>query len=768
MSFHGPATGAPTRRRGLIASRVLAVTTAIIVLVAWAAGRPAVAETSGAAVEQKIEALLRQMTLEEKIGQMTQFAGEWDVTGSTVRASYLDDIRKGHVGSVLNAYTPEFTRKLQKVAVEETRLHIPLLFGYDVIHGHRTIFPIPLAEACSWDLAVMERSARIAATEAAADGLHWTFAPMVDVARDPRWGRIAEGAGEDPYLGSLIAAARVRGFQGVNLAAVDAVLACVKHYAAYGAPQAGRDYSTVDMSTRELLGVYMPPYLAAVQAGAATVMTSFNEIDGVPSTGSSYLLDEILKKKWGFRGFVVTDYTAINEMVNHGIVGDNKDAAALAANAGVDMDMQGATFLNHMKALVSEGRVPMARVDDAVRRILRIKFARGLFDDPYLACNPERAKATLMRPDFLEASRDAARRSIVLLKNANGVLPLRKSGITIALVGPLADNRAEMLGTWAAAGDGKKCLSVKDGMAGSGYSVKVLTARGCAISGDDRSGFDAAVAVARQSDVVVAVMGESLEMSGEAASRAHIDLPGVQRELLARLKSAGKPVILVVMNGRPLDLSWESQHMDAVVEAWFLGTRAGPAVADVLFGDYNPSGRLVTSFPRTLGQVPIFYASKPTGRPFDAKNKYSTKYLDVSNEPLYPFGYGLSYTTFGYSPLTLDRERMGPTDTLTVKVTVTNTGNRDGEEVVQLYLRDLVGSVTRPVKELKGFQKVAIPKGQSRTLTFTLTAKDLAFYRRDMTHGAEAGQFRVWVGPNAASGSTATFHLTESVAVPDV
>jgi beta-glucosidase len=714
-------------------------------------------------VDARVEALLEKMTLEEKVGQMTLFTSDYDVTGPTLRKQYLDDIRKGRVGAIFNALSPDFTRKLQKMAVEETRLHIPLIFGYDVIHGYKTIFPIPLGEACSFDLRVMERSARIAATEAAADGVQWTFAPMVDIARDPRWGRIAEGAGEDPWWGSQVARARVRGFQGPDLAAKDSVLACAKHYAAYGAALAGRDYNTTDVPVRELYNTYLPPFHAAVDAGCATIMTAFNDLDGIPCTANAFLLDDVLRRQWKFPGFVVTDYTSINEMMEHGNVADQADAARQAALAGVDMDMQSAAYMDHLADLVRSGKVPMKAVDDAVRRILRYKFKKGLFDDPYRNCDNARRDAVMMTAAHRAAARDAARRSIVLLEN-HQVLPLPRSGATLAVVGPLAADRDDMLGTWSSQGEGKQCISVLEGLRESAPEVKILTAPGCDVASADRSGFQAAVDAARQADVVVAVMGENKEMSGEAASRANPDLPGVQRDLLKALHATGKPVVLVLFNGRPLTISWEKEHLAGIVEAWFLGSEAGHAVADVLFGDYNPAGRLVTTFPRSLGQVPLYYNAMHTGRPMDPKNKYTSKYLDESNDPLYPFGYGLSYTTFAWSPLRLSAAELEPGGTLNVQVTITNSGDRDGEEVAQLYIQDVAGKgVTRPVKELKGVQKVMIAKGQSKTLTFPITAKDLAFYRKDLSYGAEAGQFVVWVGPSSASGSKGSFRLTADV-----
>ena len=733
---------------------------------AWAA--PAAPLQTSPAVEAKVEALLRQMTLEEKVGQMTLFTGDYDVTGPSLRKEYIEDLRKGRVGAVFNALTPDFTRKLQTVAVEQTRLKIPLIFGYDVIHGYKTIFPIPLAETCSWDLPMMERSAHIAAVEASADGVNWTFAPMVDIARDCRWGRIAEGAGEDTWLGQQVARARVSGFQGSDLAAVDSVLACAKHYAAYGAAQAGRDYNTTDVSERELLDTYLPPFHAAAKAGCATFMTAFNDLDGVPCTANAFLLDDVLRKRWKFGGFVVTDYTSINEMMEHGNVADQADAAVQAANAGVDMDMQSAAFLERLPAEVRAGRVPMAVIDEAVRRILRMKFAKGLFDNPFVACDNARRQAVTFTSAHRAAARDAARRSIVLLENKGGVLPLRKKGVTIAVVGPLAADRKDMLGTWAGQGDGDKCVSVLEGVRASAPGATILTAKGCDIESSDTSGFANAVDAASKADVVVAVMGESIDMSGEACSRANPVLPGVQRDLLARLQATGRPVVLVLCNGRPLLLPWEKEHVPAIIEAWHLGTEAGNAIADVLFGDYNPAGRLVTTFPRSLGQIPLYYNHRNTGRPADPKNHFTSRYLDESNDPLYPFGYGLSYTTFTYSPLTLSAAEMGPDETITAQVTVTNTGDRDGEEVAQLYIRDVSGQgVTRPVKELRGFRKVMIPQGRSVTLQFPITVRELAFHRKDLSYGAEAGEFRVWVGPSSASGSEGHFRLTRTVNIPE-
>jgi beta-glucosidase len=729
-----------------------------------AAPRPAAqAQPSATEIDASVEKLLAQMTLDEKIGQMSQLSEGGVATGPHGTVGLEDSVRAGSVGSILNAVGTERTRALQHLAVDKTRLGIPLIFGLDVIHGYKTIFPIPLAESCSWDLASIEKSARVSATEAAADGVHWTFAPMVDIARDPRWGRIAEGAGEDTYLGQQIARARVHGFQGDNLQGNDSVIACVKHFAAYGAVQSGRDYNTVDLSRRTLLETYLPPYHAAIEAGARTVMSAFNEYDGTPCSANQFLLDDVLKQQWGFKGFVVTDWEAITEMIDHGTVANRKEAARAAAIAGMHMDMQSSAFQQNLGVLVQEGKVSQAVVDDAVRRILRVKFEKGLFADPYRACDNARRDRTVMSKENLQAAREGARRAMVLLKNARQVLPLAAKTRTIALIGPLANDRVSMLGTWAGQSDGKLCKSVLDGLAER--HVKVLSAKGCEISGGDTKGFAAAVKAARQADVVVAVLGENPNMSGEAECRADIGLPGQQRALLKALKATGKPIVLVLMNGRPLTLEWEQKNLDTILEAWHLGTQAGLAVCDVLFGDYNPSGKLVTTFPRAVGQIPLFYNHMNTGRPFDPKNHFTTQYLDLPNDPVYPFGFGLSYTHFDYSPLTLSKPALGPNDTLRVGVTVKNSGQRDGEEVAQLYVRQLVGSVTRPVKELKGFRKVLIKRGASATLQFKLGAKDLAFYRKDMSFGTEAGQFKVWVGPNSETGSEGNFSLTQSVTV---
>lgn len=712
--------------------------------------------SDNAAIENKIDALLQQMTLEEKIGQMTLYTSDWDVTGPTIRSGYRKDIEAGKVGAIFNAYSVDYVRDLQEMAVEKTRMKIPLMFGYDVIHGHRTIFPMPLAQAATWNMEAIEHSERIAAIEATAEGLNWTFSPMVDVARDPRWGRIMEGSGEDTYLTSRIAVARVKGFQGNDLADDNTLVACAKHYAAYGAALAGRDYNTVDMSDRVLRETYLPPFKACVDAGVGTFMTSFNEVDGIPATGSEYLLREILKKEWDFDGFVVTDYTSIAEMVPHGIVANNKEAGELAVNAGVDMDMQSGIFNDFLAQSVNEGKVKVSDIDDAVRRILRIKMLLGLFDDPYKYCNKQRQDTLIYHPEHLAFARAFAAESMVLLKNQNQTLPLSKQTGTIAVIGPLADSKKDMIGAWSAAGDFNKSVTVLEGIKGKVPTQRVVYARGCEVEGDDRSSFDEAVTLAGRSDAVILVIGETKEMSGEAASRSEITLPGVQQELAEALIATGKPVVVVLMNGRPLDLSWLDAHAPAILETWFPGTQAGHAVADVLFGDYNPSAKLTVSFPRNLGQVPIFYNNKNTGRPMSAE-KYTSKYLDVPNTPLYPFGYGLSYTTFKYDNLRISSPVLKANQKVEVSIQVTNTGKMAGHEVVQLYVRDLVGSVTRPVKELKDFRKIYLEPGAQSVVTFEITPATLEFLTRDMQRAAEAGDFEVFVGTDSSTTNVILF-----------
>jgi len=715
--------------------------------------------TADQQLDQKVDSVLRLMTIDEKIGQMVLYSSDWDVTGSTIKKSYTEEIRKGNCGNVLNAYTAAYTRKLQKIAVEESRLHIPLLFGYDVIHGYKTIFPISLGESASWDLAAIEKSARVSAIEAASSGINWTFAPMCDISVEPRWGRVSEGAGEDPYLGSKIAAARVHGFQGDNLADTLTILACVKHFAAYGAPIAGRDYNTVDMSERLFLDTYLPPYKAAIDAGAMSVMSSFNELNGVPATASKYLLTDILRTKLGFKGFVVTDYTAINELVEHGVADTEVNAGLLAIKAGVDMDMQSDAYFRFLKKQVEQGLIPGKLIDDAVRRILKVKFMLGLFDDPYRYCNEAREKREIYAPAHLDVALDVAKKSMVLLKNDKSTLPLKK-GEKIAVIGQLAASTRDLLGSWKAAGDWNFMKSILDELIVYNGKSNVVYAEGCKTTNEDRSGFPAALAAARRADKIVMVIGESCEWSGEATSRTNINIPGVQTELLEKLKALNKPIVIVLMNGRPLDLSKENELASSILEVWFPGTMGGKAITQVLYGEYNPSGKLTMTFPRSLGQVPIFYYEKNTGRPiYIANPKYKSRYIDCPNDPLFPFGFGLSYTTFAYSDIKLSTTELTEKGELKATVNVTNTGNIAGEEVVQCYIRDLVGSVTRPVKELKGFEKITLKSGESKNITFTIAPEMLAFHRLDMTYGTEPGDFKLFIGGNSRDVKEVKFSL---------
>jgi beta-glucosidase len=728
------------------------------------------------ATEKKIDALLAQMTLEEKIGQLNQYSSPFDMTGPApsqgAQKRAYDQIRSGLVGSMLNITGAEATRKAQQLAVENSRLKIPLIFGYDVIHGYKTIFPIPLGEAASWDPAAVERSARIAATEAAAAGLHWTFGPMVDVARDARWGRIMEGSGEDPFLGSQLAVARVRGFQGKDLAAVDTIAACAKHYAAYGFAEAGRDYNTVDISESTLRNVVLPPFKAAADAGAATFMNSFNEIGGIPATASVHLQREILKGEWAFKGFVVSDWGSIGEMVPHGFSDDLAHAAQQAMAAGSDMDMESRAYVAHLAGLVKSGKVDVKLVNDAVRRVLRVKYALGLFDDPYRYSDASRERAATLTPEHLAAARDMARKSIVLLKN-DGLLPLDKSVRSIAVIGPLADDKDSPLGNWRGQGAAGSAVSLLEGVkAAVSPATRVLYAEGATLvtgprsfsapsvyNTTDRSGFPAAVEAARAADVVLLAIGEDAYQSGEGRSQADIGLKGLQDELVRAVVEANKRVVVVLMSGRPLTIGHVADAVPALVESWLLGSQSGHAIADVLFGDYSPSGRLPVSFPRHVGQEPLYYGHKNTGRPGPESSVTWSHYTDVANDPLYPFGFGLSYTTFSYSEPKLSATEIGRDGRLTVSVTVTNTGKRAGTEVAQLYVRDLVGSVTRPVKELKGFERIDLLAGQAREVTFTITAADLAFYTARGRWEAEPGAFRVFVGGNSRDLKEASFSL---------
>ncbi|QPH40349.1 glycoside hydrolase family 3 N-terminal domain-containing protein [Pedobacter endophyticus] len=700
-------------------------------------------------IERKVDSVLKLMTLDEKIGQLNQYTGDRDATGPiTNNPNKLKDIRDGKLGSMLNVRGAKETREVQEVAMQ-SRMKIPLLFGLDVIHGYRVTFPIPLAEAASWDLAAMENGARVAARETAASGVHWTFAPMVDIARDPRWGRVMEGAGEDTYLGSKIAFARVKGFQGAGLGNLDAIMACAKHFAAYGAAIAGRDYNAVDMSEHTLWETYLPPFKAALDAGAATFMNSFNTLNGIPATGNAYLQRDILKGKWKYTGFVVSDWGSIGEMVDHGFAKDKKQAAELAINAGSDMDMESRSYLPNLAKLVAEKKVSVALIDDAVRRILRKKFELGLFDDPYRFSNEARQEKELNSTENRKAALSMAEKSIVLLKNEKQLLPLSKSLKKIAVIGPLGKSEKDMQGFWSIAWENDQLVSLYQGLKNKlGNNTELLYAKGCEIADSSKTGFAEAVQVAKQADVIVMAVGETLDMSGEAKSRAHIRIPGVQEDLIKAVQATGKPVVVLVMAGRPLIFNWTADNVPAIMYTWWLGSEAGNAMANVLFGDYNPSGKLPMTFPRDEGQIPIYYNYLSTGRPAknDKDTRYRSAYLDMPNSPKFAFGYGLSYTTFDYSNLTLNKTQMGMNDKIEVSFTLKNTGKYDGEEVVQLYLQDKFASVARPVKELKDFQKVMLKAGESRTINFTIDKEKLSFYNQKLQWGAEAGDFKLMIG----------------------
>lgn len=730
-----------------------------------------------------VKELMDKMTLEEKIGQLNLLTpGGGVATGAVVSKGVEEKISNGEVGGLFGVIGVEKIRQAQELAMKTSRLKIPLLFGSDVIHGYKTTFPIPLGLSCSWDMKLIEKSARVAATEATADGLNWAFSPMVDIARDPRWGRIAEGAGEDPYLGSQIAKAMVTGYQGDDLSKDNTLMACVKHFALYGAADGGRDYNTVDMSRIKMYNYYLPPYKAAVDAGVGSVMSSFNTIDEVPATGNKWLLTDLLRKQWGFNGFVVSDYTSVNEMIDHGM-GDLQTVSALALNAGLDMDMVGEGFLTTLKKSLAEKKVTREKIEDACKRILEAKYKLGLFADPYRYCNEERAKKEVLSAANRKEAREFAEHSFVLLKNANQVLPLKISG-SIALIGPLANDKTNMLGTWAVSGNSESAIPVLEGLKNiAGQNVTIRYAKGANISNDTsfakkvnvfgtrididkrspQQMIDEAVEIANQSDVIVAVVGEASEMSGESASRSHINIPTSQLKLLKELKKTGKPLVLVIMSGRPLTLNWEKENADGILFTWHAGHEAGNAIADVLFGNYNPSGKLTTSFPRNVGQIPVHYNHLNTGRPNagDVFQKFRSNYLDVENSPLFPFGYGLSYTNFTYSDIKLSAQSMKLTGKITATVTVTNTGEYDGEEVVQLYLRDMVASIARPVKELKGFQKIWLKKGETKEVSFTISIEDLKFYNSDLQYVAEPGTFKVFVGGNSEEVKEAQFTLTE-------
>ncbi len=724
-----------------------------------------------------VTGLMSRMTIDEKIGQLNLVTIGRATTGTVVNSDVERKIKNGEMGGVFGIWGADKVKQVQDIAVKNSRLHIPLIFGLDVIHGHETVFPIPLGISATWDLALIQESARIAAKEATAEGLNWVFSPMVDIARDPRWGRISEGSGEDPWYGSQVAKAMVKGYQGNNMKNADAVMACVKHFALYGGAEAGREYNTVDMSLIKMYQDYLPPYKAAVDAGAGSFMSSFNTINGIPATGNKWLLTDLLRKQWGFKGFVVSDYTALNELTNHGL-GDLQTVSARALKAGLDMDMVGEGFLTTIKKSLKEGKITQQEIDQACRRVLEAKYKLGLFDNPYKSIDPAREKTDVLTEANRSFAKKIAEHSFVLLKNREQTLPLKKSG-TIALVGPLADNHSEMLGTWVVAGNPNKSVSVIDGIKNViGNNVNVLYARGSNFTDDSllnaRSWFygqkqmkdgrlpqemiDEAVETAKKADVVVAVVGESANMSGESSSRSDINIPESQRDLLKALAKTGKPLVIVLFNGRPLTLTWEDAHASAILDAWAPGTEAGNAIADVLFGNYNPSGKITATFPRSVGQIPIYYNHKNTGRPYDpnAPAKFKSDYIDISNDPLYPFGYGLSYTTFNYGDVKLSKTTLRGNETLKATVTVTNTGKYAGEEVVQLYISDPVASISRSVKELKNYQKIMLQPGESKEVSFNVTTKDLKFYNNELVYDWEPGEFIVQVGTNSSNTRSAS------------
>jgi beta-glucosidase len=717
-----------------------------------------------------ISNLMSKMTIDEKIGQLNLVTGGEATTGSSVSTDVENKIAKGNVGGIFSLTTPEKIRKTQEIAMK-SRLKIPLIFGQDVIHGYKTTFPIPLALAASWDLQLIEKTARIAATEASADGLNWTFSPMVDIARDPRWGRIAEGSGEDTYLGSQIAKVMVRGYQGDDLSKNNTILACVKHFALYGAAEAGRDYNTTDMSLDRMYNDYLPPYKAALDAGAGSIMASFNDINGIPATANKWLLTDVLRKQWGFKGFVVSDYTGVSELVNHGL-GDLKTVSSLALKAGNDMDMVSEGFLLTLKQSLKEGKVTIDQINNACRLILEAKYKLGLFEDPFRYCSEERAKKEILTSANLRFAREAAAKTFVLLKNQNGTLPLKRTG-TIAVIGPLANTRANMPGTWSVNADFATVPTLLEGLTEvAGKDVKIIhavgsnligdanqqawgTAHGRAIPRDNRSEDEIiaeAVKTANKADVVVAALGEASEMSGESSSRTDIGIPDTQKKLLAALLKTGKPVVLVLFAGRPMTLKWEDENVPAILNVWFGGIEATRAIGDVLFGDANPSGKLTVTFPQNVGQIPLYYNHKNTGRPLADEKwfyRFRTNYLDVSNEPLYPFGFGLSFTSFDYGDIKLSNNTLKAGQQITATINITNKGKVEGEEVVQLYTRDLVGSTTRPVKELKGFQKISLQPGETKSVTFVINEELLKFYNADLKFVAEPGNFKLFIGTNS-------------------
>lgn len=750
----------------------------LLVLAACSNNQP---KSGDSEMDRFVAELMDKMTIQEKIGQLNLVTpGGGILTGSVVSTDVEAKITAGNVGGIFGIYGPEKLRQAQKLAVEESRLGIPMIFGSDVIHGYKTTFPLPLGLSCSWDMDLIERTARVAATEATADGIFWNFSPMVDISRDPRWGRISEGSGEDPFLGSQIANAMVKGYQGDDLAAPNTMMATVKHFALYGAPEGGRDYNTVDMSRMKMFNEYFPPYKAAIDAGVGCVMSSFNDVEGVPASGNRGLLTTLLREQWGFKGFVVSDYTSVNEMIAHGL-GDLQQVSALALKAGLDMDMVGEGFLTTLEKSLNEGKVTEAEIDLACRRVLEAKYKLGLFSDPYRYFDDSRPANEINTPENRKVAREAAQRSFVLLKNEKEALPLKKMG-TVALIGPLADSRNNMLGTWAPTGDTQLAVTILEGMKNvAGSNVNILYAKGANISDDkefaakinvfgprieidERSPeamLSEALAVAKKADALVAVVGEATEMTGESSSRSDITIPESQKKLIRELAKTGKPLVLVILGGRPLAIAEEKELAASIVFMFHAGVEGGNALADVLFGDYNPSGRLTATFPRNVGQVPIYYAMRNTGRPQEGEafTKFKSNYLDVENSPLFPFGFGLSYTSFEYSNLTINKPLVAAADEVEVSVDVTNTGNFDGEEVVQLYVRDVVASVTRPLKELKGFKKVMLKKGETQQVVFKLKNSDLAFYNAELDFAAEPGEFMVFVGGNSDASLSGGFAL---------
>lgn len=741
-----------------------------IILLAFTGTRVVAQNNREAEMNLFVDSLIKKMTLAEKVGQMNQYNGFWEVTGPVPKEGNAkqkyEHLKAGLVGSVLNVRGVENVRKLQEIVVKESRLGIPLIFGLDVVHGHKTLSPIPLAEAASWDLQAMELSARVAAIEASAVGINWTFAPMVDISRDARWGRVMEGAGEDPFLGSKIAAARVKGFQGNDLSANNSIMACAKHFAGYGFAEAGRDYNTVDVGTSTLYNVILPPFKAAVDAGVKTVMNSFNVLNGIPSTGNSFLQRTILKNEWNFKGFVISDWGSGVEMIDHGFAKDLKHAAEISANAGSDMDMESYAYITHLQTLVEEGKVRMAVIDDAVRRILTAKYELGLFDDPYRYCDATREKEMLYHPDHLKAALDMAKKSIVLLKNDNDLLPLKKTQQKIAVLGALANDKTSPLGSWRIGSDDNTAISVLEGLKkftnqfqyATGVNVvtgEVSFTTELTVNETDRSGFASAIKLAKSSEVVIMVLGEHGFMSGEGRSRTRLNLPGLQQQLLEEVYKVNKNIVLVLMNGRPLALPWAAKNIPAIVEAWHLGTESGNAIAQVLFGEYNPSGKLPMSFPRSEGQVPIYYNQMNTGRPGPKPDVFWSHYSDESNQALFPFGYGLSYSKFAYSDLKIDSS---VANTFSVSAVIKNTGKVAGEEVVQLYIRDRVASVSRPIKELKGFEKITLAPGESKKVSFLLSDEVLGFYNNEGKFVVEAGEFDVMIGTHSNEGLQKTFY----------